>query len=525
MANFDENPILELGANPIPGAEPCGEDVADDEGCIFVLAEVAKLDRIESDEPDWYQIEQTGINLLTSKSKDVEIASALGLALFKRVGYAGLAATLGAITGMVNNFWDGLFPARPRRRKARIETLTDTFSEKGWFSENQPKPDDFDALDLCVTRVGELNTALTEKMPDDPPDFGKFTRKIKEYAAQRPKPAAEAPPAEAAPGAEGAPAAAAPAAPSGGAFAVGEVGDRSGAIGAVNQAATYLRKADATDPLPYALARVVKWSKISLPTADAQKYQIDPPESSVVETLTHQFGKGLWENLLKNAEAAFRSTDPLWLDLQRYVCAALQGLGPPYEKAYQAVVGLTGDLVRRLGSGLYELTFKNGTPLCSGETKMWIESECATSAGGSGGGSAGNGKLDEASQNARKLVASGKLKEALQALQEGLATCTQRRDRFLWRLQIAQLCYDAQRLQLAGPLLEECHEEVCRYRIHEWEPTLAVGVAQTLYRCRKSLMASEKSPAKESVEKVRDSFAWLCQLDPLAALAAEPSSK
>jgi hypothetical protein len=52
---------------------------------------------------------------------------------------------------------------------------------------------------------------------------------------------------------------------------------------------------------------------------------------------------------------------------------------------------------------------------------------------------------------------------------------------------------------------------------------LAVAVAQTLYRCRKSLTMSEKAPTPEALQRVRESFAWLCQLDPLAALAAEPS--
>jgi type VI secretion system protein VasJ len=522
MAGLDETPILELGKTPVPGPDPCGADAAEDEDYIFVTAEIAKLGRIEADEPDWWQVEQTGTRILQSKSKDVEIAGALGLALFKRSGYTGLAAALGLMAGLVTSFWDGLFPARPRRRKARIEGLTDQFSEGGWFTENPPKPDDFDAIDLCVSRIEELNAALTEKMPDDGPDFVKFTRKIKEMAAQRPKPAEAA---GAAPPAEAGAAAAPSGAPAGG-FAAGEVTDQSGAIGAVNQAASYLRTADPTDPLPYALTRVVKWCKISLPTSDAGKYQNESPEASLVDTLTHQFGNGLWENLLKNAEAAFRSSDPLWLDLQRYACAAMKGLGAPYQKAHDVVVGLTGDLVRRLGDGLFELTFKNGTPLCSGETKMWIDAEVAVSQGGGGpAAGSGDGRLQEASDKAKQLAAAGKLKEALKELQDGLGTCTQRRDRFLWRLRIAQLCFDAQRLQLAGPLLEECHDEVRRFHIEEWEPSLAVGVAQSLYRCRKSLMASEKSPAKESADRVRDSFAWLCQLDPLAALAAEPSSK
>ncbi len=521
MAQLDETPILELGRTPIPGGEPCGIDAGDDEQYMFAVAEIAKIGRIEADEPDWYQVEQDCINVLSTKSKDVEIAAALGHALFKRCGYAGLSAGLALMIEMTKNFWDGMYPPRPRRRKARIETLADRFTEGEWFRENQPKPDDFDGLDTCVTRAEELKNALTERMPDDPPEFRKFIEGLKSHAAKRPKKD------------EPAPAAAAPAgggtAPAGGAtFAAGEIADVSGAISSILAAATFLRKADALEPLSYAIPRLVKWSKISLPTSDTAKYEIEPPDATVLDALPHQLSNSLWDHLLKGAEAAFRSNDPLWLDLQRFSCAAMSGLGSEYDRARETIMALTGALVQRLGEGIFDLRFRGGTPLCSGETRMWIESEVISAQGGGGGGSGGaqdNGQLAEASAKAKKLAGSGKLKEALQELQGGLVCCTQRRDRFLWRLRIAQLCFDAQRLQLAAPLLEECAEEVKRHHIHEWEPMLAVDVAQTLYRCRKGLAAATKDARPEALDGVRETFAWLCQLDPLAALAAEPSGK
>ncbi len=521
MAGFDEAPILELGTNPISPDAPGGEDVADDEEYLLVDAETAKLDRIDLGDPDWFAIEQASQNILRSKSKDLEMAIALGMALFKKQTYAGLAATLGLFRDLTKNFWDNMFPVRPRRRKNGIEGYTEKLVDGGWLRDAPPKPDDFDAIDLCLERTKELEEALTEKMPDDAPSFGKFLRKVKELASQRPK---EAAPAPAAP-ADGAGAAAAPAG-GGATFAAGDVQDVSGAVNAILGAATFIRKADATDPLPYAVVRLIKWAKVELPTSDAAATQIEPPEKTVIEALEHQFNNGVWEHLLKNAESAFRSCDPLWLDLQRYTCAALQGLGAPYEKARNAVIAVTGGLVRRLGSGLYDLTFRGGTPLCGGETKMWLESEVITGdGGGGGGGSAGNGKLAEASDEARKLAGTGKLKEAVQTLQAGLSTCNQRRDRFLWRAQIAKLCFDAKKLKLAAPLLEECYQEIQRYHIEDWEPTLAVEVAQTLYRCRKALTAVDKNPPPEALAGVRESFAWLCQLDPLAALAADPAGK
>lgn len=521
MPTYDETPILALGTEPISAGAPAGKDAADDEDYIAVLAELSKLGRIEGDPPDWRNLIQCASNVLRQKSKDAEIASAMGYALFKNHGYAGLAAELKLLTDLVLNFWDGMFPERPRRRKARMESFTEIFTEGSWFRENQPKSDDFDAIDLCVTRIDELNAALTEKMPDDPPDFSKFKRGIKELAAKRPKPAAEAPAAAAS--SEGG---AAPAGGGGAVVSVSEPGDVNSAKTELLKLCTFISKNAPNNPLPYAITRLIKWGEICLPTSEEAKYQIPPPEATVVDALQHQAANGLWEHLLNSAEGAFRSQDPLWLDLQRYTHMALAGMGPAFENARHAVLAMTAGLVRRLGSGLFELRFRNGNPLCSGDTKMWIESEVAP-AGGGGGGGAGqsNGKLTEASDTARKLAGSGKLKEAVAALQEGLSTCTQRRDRFLWRLRIAQLCFDAQRIQLALPLLEECHDEIKRYHIDDWEPSLAVEAAQTLYRCRKAYAVLMKDPAPDMLPDVRNSFAWLCQLDPSAALAVEPSGK
>ena len=509
--------IVELGKTPISADAPAGADVADDEDYLAVAAEVVKLDRIDLGEPDWYRIEDASLNILRSKSKDVFVACALAHALFKKHRYAGLAATLGLITELTRTHWENLFPQRPRRRKALIEALGERLVDGGWLRDTPPKPDEFDLLDRCIQRVGELQTALTEKMPDEPPDFAKFVRKVKELAGSRPKAATPA----AAPATPAAGAAAA------GGFSAGEIKDVTGALNAVLGACTFLRRAEATDPLPFAVVRLVKWARIELPTTDAGMHEIEPPEKSLVEALTFQFSNRVWEHLLNNAEGAFRSNDPLWLDLQRYVCGAMQGLGPQFDRARAAVLDTTGGLVRRLGSGLFGLTFRGGTPLCSGETRMWVESEVlpAPQAGGGGSAAASDGRLTEATTTARKLAGAGKLSDALKALQDGLAGCAQRRDRLLWRLRIAEICLDMQRVQLAAPLLEECYDEIRRYHIDDWEPALAVGVAQTLYRCRKALLAAEKEPNVAALDRLRESFAWLCQLDPLAALAAEPAGK
>jgi type VI secretion system protein VasJ len=513
MASFDEAAILGFGTTPLPGDNPCGTECAEEEHYLSAQAEVSKLGRVGVEEPSWLQLEQDCLGLLRERTRDVEIASWLALALFRRHGYAGLAAGLGLLDALLRNFWDQLHPARPRRRKARIEALAIPFVDGLWFREHTPKTHEFDSVDACVTRAQALVDAFNQRMPDEPLDFRKFLEGLKTAAAKRPKPDAPVPSAPSAAAGSAVPAEGAGAAP---------ITDVSGATKALLAAATFLQKSDPTNPVSYGVVRVVKWSRVSLPPT--APVQAGAPEASLISALAAQHAAGDWTNLLSSAESVFR-TAPLWLDLQRHAAAAMSALGPPYEKARQTVLGLTAALLRRLGDAVYSLNFRTGLPLCSGETRMWLESELGSVEGGSSSGShaAGNGRLDEATSKARTLAGGGKLKEALRELQGGLATCTQRRERLLWRLRIAQLCSDAGRLQLAAPLLEECYEETRRYRLTEWEPTVAVDVAQALYKCRKALANSAKPPSPEAVERVRESFSWLCQLDPLMALAVEPA--
>ncbi len=526
MASLDETSILELGTSPIPGGSPCGIDAAEDELYIAVMAEMPKLDRIDAEEPDWRTLERNATTVLNTKSKDIEIAAAFGHALFKRYSYAGLAGALGLLDGLVRQFWDDSFPKRPRRRKARIEALATRFVDGQWFRDNPPKPGDFDALDMCVSRGEALKEALTERMPDEPPDFRKFMDGLKGLAGKRPKVAAPPPlaaSASTAPASEGAPTPA----PAGDAPVVGAIDSASGAEIAVLKAADFLRKKDPTDPVAYAALRAVKWAGIDLPPTSGPG--IPSPASFATDWMKEQLGKQAWGPLLERAEEMFRNGYPLWLDLQRLVGVSMEGLGPTYEEARTQVVAHTSALVARLGEGVFSIKFEDGTPACSGETKLWLDSIATSqsSAGGSGGASMGgaNGELTEALEKARKLTSSGKIREAILKLQAGQFVCSQRRDRFLWKFRIAELCLDSQRITLAAPLLEELFAETERFQIAEWEPSLAVQVAQALYRCRKAASQVEKPPSPEALAGVRDSFAWLCQLDPVAALAVEPAAK
>src|SRR4029077_19184295 len=58
----------------------------------------------------WRPVATLAISALKSNSKDLEVATWLTEALVRTAGLRGLMAGAAVIGGLVENFWDGLFP-------------------------------------------------------------------------------------------------------------------------------------------------------------------------------------------------------------------------------------------------------------------------------------------------------------------------------------------------------------------------------------------------------------------------------
>lgn len=116
---------LEALLTPIPGDKPTGPDLradANPASDYFKLkdsrfAARAKEREIDADPslaggelPEWRTILDLAPKLLGTQSKDLEIAAWYVEALLRRHGFAGLRDGFRLLRGMVEKFWDGLYP-------------------------------------------------------------------------------------------------------------------------------------------------------------------------------------------------------------------------------------------------------------------------------------------------------------------------------------------------------------------------------------------------------------------------------
>lgn len=102
---------------PIPGDNPAGTDIRESKE-FDVIKEARREEEAlnqgdwkrDAKTADWPKAIQTATKILTTQSKDLQVAAWLIEALLKRHGFGGLRDGFTILRGMHEKFWDGLYP-------------------------------------------------------------------------------------------------------------------------------------------------------------------------------------------------------------------------------------------------------------------------------------------------------------------------------------------------------------------------------------------------------------------------------
>lgn len=566
------SPLLEAIKRPIPGDHPCGKDVTYDDAFQKIKSEIDRIGsasvKIDQEQAvaaaktvkettakqlremekkgqtlevksfasgtggiDYPMIVELAAKILSEKSKDLRVAVYLCFALWRTQRFAGLAEGLMAIHILLQEFWEGMFPAKTRlaARKGAIEFLTQKLPEA--LDAAEVTADDREPLESARQTLTALQKALTAKIPQS--DFllmsmlqavGKCLARVP--VKQEPQPGPQ-------PGLQPV---AAPQPEPGPAPARGPIRTSDDAVTAIREAAKFLRGQDRKSAAPYRLARSMRWDVlVNEPPNDNGKSKIDAPPAPRREYFTKLQQGRQWDKLLDEGEATFPEKPfYFWLDMQRLIVAAMDALGSDFQHARMAILQELAILLQRVPK-LPSLTFSDGTRFADPATQSWIE-ETVLPVLGSGEG-AGIGPAGPALDNdlaalfaeAKKFLAKGDLAAAIAYLQDGATLDVSGKNRFLRRLHMSTICMRGGQAKMARPLLEDLSEEIDKIALAAWEPALALEVWKNLYECYGLLTASALPAAKVALQEHADRvFEKMCRLDlsyALAAAGTKPKTK
>ncbi|WP_069472315.1 type VI secretion system protein TssA [Candidatus Marithrix sp. Canyon 246] len=467
--------------------------------------EIAKLSSLHGETVEWRDVIETSTIIIRDKSKDLEVVTYLCRGLWERDGYAGLRVGFTILRDIIQEYWDIAYPPKKkaRMRGGKISWLADRVGKL--LPDHEPKDEEKDTISACLELIKEIETILNEKLGDNAPvlrelrePFETYQKNFSFIAKKEEAPSPPTPPALDIPATQ----------------SVASANDIKKAFkschSTVYQVAKLKRAEKLSDPLPYRILRVSAWMSIEkMPFLQNGKFVVPaPPQNQILQLLEQQE----YATLIEAVENMFANPDvqpanAYWLDAHRFTVTALEALGSQYDNAKQAVIEELAAFLRRFPK-LPELCFNDDTPFADAQTKVWItEQVLITNSPEPEPVSGGGGEKElKTLKEAKQLASQGKFAEGLLVLQNAIQSAKNQREKFVGLLEQARFCYDMDHVELAKPMLEFLEQQVARFNLEEWEPTLSVEVARLLLMCK---------------DTNRQLYARLCRLDVASALTLE----
>ena len=452
--------LLEALLAPVPGDNAAGADLRYDPR----YDEVKEARREDLELPpgglatdrkvaDWPLVVKLASQLLSSETKDLQLAAWLAEALLKRDGLSGLTTGAEVVRGIIDRYWDGCYPEwdedDPELRAGPLEWMGTRFdvpvrqtaiapggvslldyqisrsiptegeaessSEKRAardeaLNEGKRSPEDVDGAvanankvfykaiiadtDAAMAAVVALEKASDERFGRDAPSFGKLRSALDDIRRVVAPILAQKLIDDPDPIVEEA-----------------TEGDGSGVVvtdgpltpepvspadaaARVAMAAKFLRKLDPTNPAPYLMLRGLRWGELRARAPEVEPKLLEAPATAVRSRIKGLMLDGKWSDLLEQCETVMATPQGRgWLDLQRYVVTACDRLGGSYEGVATAVRSELRTLLGALPQ-LPEMTLMDDAPTANGETRDWLDAQVT---GASESHGAGNGDGAEAS--------------------------------------------------------------------------------------------------------------------------------
>jgi len=427
----------------IPGENPSGQNLRWEP--IYERVKEARREEEDLPQGEWsYKVKTADPALvirltseaLTTKSKDLQLAAWLTEALVLQYGVSGLKTGLDLLRGMIESFWDTLYPepedgdmelrAAPLNwigssLAGQVRKIPITRSHYDWFKyvesravgyeavckDNEARmkarenaiadkkltPEAFDQdVDLTprefyANLANDLNQALPalqafgelcdEKLNGEGLSFGKLRGALEDlqsFVGTFLKSKGELEP-EVSQTAVNLPPVATLESPvlEQRQKISDEPADRDDAIRRIIAAANCLRRLDPASPEPYLILRGLRLGELMGQRSSMADANFEPPSSETRQRLKRLAKEGEWGELLEASETALGSScGTTWFDLQRYSTKACHELGSEYDPVVRAIRSSVIALVTYFPD-LPRSTFLDDTSVASSETHAWLE--------------------------------------------------------------------------------------------------------------------------------------------------------
>ena len=429
---------------PVPGANPAGADLSYQP--IYLAIREARREDEDLPQGEWQEERKTAdygqvirlaSDVLTTQSKDLQVAAWLTEALLRHEGLTGLHRGLVLLQSLMEQFWDHLYPlidggdlglrTAPLNWVGgyldfAVKSVALNHAGHDWFKYHESRKvgyesdtggdkkkmkaleqikregkltaDEFDKafvatpkafykqfmtdLDASGRAVKALESFCESRFGDDAaPQFLGLRRalgEVERVGKQLLQKKLEADPDPVKP--EPGMAAVEVASDGGQRGTVtAEPTDREDATARIAVAARFLQREEPTNPASYLLLRGLRWGELRAGGPELDPKLLAAPPTQIRSRLRGLMLDGKWSELLETCEWVMaRPHGRGWLDLQRYVLTACDALGGDYDRVAAAIRGALTSLLQDLPQ-LPALTLMDDTPTTNAETRAWLQEQ------------------------------------------------------------------------------------------------------------------------------------------------------
>lgn len=500
---------------PVSAESPVGEDPAYDDDFQRMRDEVNKLSGIDTD-----LICTLAEQLLTTRCKDVRVATYYVWARLHRDGEAGLAQGLLLLAGLVMTYGESLLPTRKNSRRLALEWLNGSKLLDSLYLYPDVSAADFEKI---VGALALLDTLFADWSETNRPSLLGLTAALHERLLQ----SGSSP--STAPMTSGTPVTPPPASTVTGAqlqsspAPVQRIQSGRDLLDQARELSRYLRD-QPHGWLPGArLMRSLRWDTLhQLPPQDASGHtRLMPPRSELRAQLKRLHQQQNWMELLEQTERMFaEGVNHFWLDLQWYTCQALAKSGHPYEQWADIIKRDLGMFLERLPD-LELQRYSDGTPFADETTRAWIDQHVQGNQAPQEPEVQAMATHDDntvLSQEGEALarVDSEGVDGALAWLSQ-LPTITTQRQRWLQRLLMARIAEHGGRSDVALHLLNELNASPNPLALERWEPELMFEVRARLLKLVRVKMQRSEGDKALLTQQIDTLTAGLITIDPVKA--------
>jgi type VI secretion system protein ImpA len=305
----------------------------------------------------------------------------------------------------------------------------------------------------------------------------------------------------------------------------GEPADFEDAVERLLGAARFIRRENPQNPAPYLVSRALRWGELRATGGSPDPMLLEAPSTEIRMELKRLANEGAWDQVVEAAENAVGlPCGRAWLDLQRYAVTACRNTGN--DAAAAAILSELKALIADMPA-LPQWVLADDTPAANAETQQWLKDEnvlpCAAPVAPeppqwypppertTDPDENAEPAPPDAFELATEAVRSGRAEEAIGILSREAAQESSGRDRFLRKIQLAQICLASGNETIARPVLQELADEIEQRNLENWE--VAEVVAQPL-----ALLYGCLDNAEDAAIAKRKLYARICRLDPRRAL-------